>query len=616
MKKLISLTMVLLILIVSVSFSSLSATAEPDDFSYKMSEALQEEIENLSPDDEIEVYLWLEDIDHDEVEQEVKDKIGICKEDMDELSDSIYQTYCDAKGISLADYKMGKYEADPEEWAEITENVRAEVNEQVDSYIHESRQISATKQLAKNREMLYNLKISEENRLFESKYSPMNIVKIKVRDLDEILQSDDVYEVELFIEREADDCSVCDDKALAMGYHKTAMNCNLNYNGTGIKIGQVERKKVDISNAYEFSNSNIYNLNTSVLAGDHPTHVASIMVGRSGFATSAHLYAEAAPYNSDFFDAVESTLDYDINILNLSYSLGKYGYYTTDEQWVDHISITHNVAVSQAAGNYSTSGNSYKVISPGLAYNVMTIANLRAVEYYSNGTFGLIPNSNWYLSSDSSYDNGTGGEKPDMAASGCRIPYINNSGTLENAGSGTSYAAPVISGISACLMEQNATLKSNPILLKAILMASCRTSTNDETWGVLNNKQGAGIVNMGIAQTIIQYSMFNTGYTMASEIQVSTTPLSGLSKKSFALAWEKKNIASSDCSTITYQFPLIDFNLEVYNASTNLLIQSSQKTNSSTEFVGFTNSITSTFARIKTTDSMSVPVRYALAWFY
>lgn len=133
----------------------------------KISDELQSHLSTLNDDDFVTVYLWLEDIDHDEVEKAVDKKIGICADDMTALSNSITEEYCRKSGVStysMLSGNIGTVSAD--DWMEKTEDIRAEVNAAVDLYVETERQLSSEIQQQKNEDILDKLGISENKRLF------------------------------------------------------------------------------------------------------------------------------------------------------------------------------------------------------------------------------------------------------------------------------------------------------------------------------------------------------------------------------------------------------------------------------------------------------------------
>jgi hypothetical protein len=92
-------------------------------------------------------------------------------------------------------------------------------------------------------------------------------------------------------------------------------------------------------------------------------------------------------------------------------------------------------------------------------------------------------------------------EKPEVAAPGSEIQSTTNSSPwIGSVGSGTSYAAPVVTGISALLMERAPALAVWPEGVKAILMATA--VHNIEGVSALSEWDGAGGVAADLADNV------------------------------------------------------------------------------------------------------------------
>ena len=109
-----------------------------------ITEELQQEIDALSSDDKIPVYIWTEEIDSAEVEDLVFEQVGLNREYMDMMEDKIR--------FSLEDNGL---------------------------YVHTEREIYAELQLEKHREFclehcnIAGLQEENEDSLFLSRYAPM-----------------------------------------------------------------------------------------------------------------------------------------------------------------------------------------------------------------------------------------------------------------------------------------------------------------------------------------------------------------------------------------------------------------------------------------------------------
>lgn len=97
--------------------------------------------------------------------------------------------------------------------------------------------------------------------------------------------------------------------------------------------------------------------------------------------------------------------------------------------------------------------------------------------------------------------------KPDLVAPGGRMSSVPN---LSGSYDGTSFAAPMVTGIIALLMEEFPVLKLNPVLLKSALHLGCEflpTQTN-----YFDQQSGFGLVNYENTREYLNnsnYSNFN-----------------------------------------------------------------------------------------------------------
>lgn len=90
-------------------------------------------------------------------------------------------------------------------------------------------------------------------------------------------------------------------------------------------------------------------------------------------------------------------------------------------------------------------------------------------------------------------------------APGTNICLPNSSLSVTSIGSGTSYSAPIVTGLVAQLMQSNYITRFNPYTVKSYL---CCASSNDSIAGVtpsyntLMNETGAGLVNAVKAHSV------------------------------------------------------------------------------------------------------------------
>jgi hypothetical protein len=208
MKKLTSLAVALMLILSCFAISAVSA--EDTDYSYKMYPLLIERLSTAFPDDELKVSLWLEDIDHDAVNDRVVEELG-----------------------------YGKVEVENSNWNSLSPEEKVEWNKKVDDYIAAERRISSEMQLEKTREVLEILKIDEANCLFISKYSPLIILTTTPAELNELIKSEHVYSADLITDNAGwdDAATPSDDKGTTFTTTKDGITFSLTYDKSVYTIG-------------------------------------------------------------------------------------------------------------------------------------------------------------------------------------------------------------------------------------------------------------------------------------------------------------------------------------------------------------------------------------------
>lgn len=278
--------------------------------------------------------------------------------------------------------------------------------------------------------------------------------------------------------------------------------------GKGIKIGMVEegvpyedeRDNYNVIDCYpkEGDPMYVYYKETS-----HAGRVADII---HTIAPDAEIYCASRPYregndvgNAHIW-AVEWLLDKGVNIINTSCAIGQdsLNTYSDDAKWLDHISCYHNAVVVNISGNIGANG----VVSGGMSYNSITVGAVEAngaiwVSFGSGSSYNTM-SSNW-------------ASKPDLCAPGVAI----SSAGLEPL-SGTSFAAPQVTGDIALMCEQNPSLLYQPETIKAILTAGVnRAFTRCVTQPALSSnaytQYGAGTLDCTRNYQLISSGCFRNG---------------------------------------------------------------------------------------------------------
>ncbi|SFE86403.1 Por secretion system C-terminal sorting domain-containing protein [Chitinophaga sp. CF118] len=175
-------------------------------------------------------------------------------------------------------------------------------------------------------------------------------------------------------------------------------------------------------------------------------------------------------------DIISSALGY--NTFDSPYNNYTYSQldgHTTQVARATEIAVSKGMIIVNAAGNEGNTDWKY-ILSPADADNILTVGAIDihgAVAAFS----GKGPTSDNRI-------------KPDVVSLGIGTQFIDTSGNIKS-GLGTSYACPVITGLTACLWQAFPDC-SNLEILKAIKASSSRYTTPD-------NKSGYGVPNFHTA---------------------------------------------------------------------------------------------------------------------
>lgn len=258
----------------------------------------------------------------------------------------------------------------------------------------------------------------------------------------------------------------------------------MGYTGQGTTVAVIEGGRVFPNNPHMTVHKT---WNTSRTNYDHATRVAGIIASKHstyrGVAPGVTLLSANAVDNSSMAgerieDAIDWAVSEDAHILHLSWGheLQIDNAFHPLDRKLDWIARYHKRSVIVSAGNQGASGCSgatqtYGVSTPGRGFNVLTVGASD-----DKGTLTWNDDTVWNCSADGFPvgDATLSGphRKPEVYAPGVDIRSLaaSMSQPLSSTdGRGTSYAAPVASGIAALLMEADPTLRTRPALVRALL---------------------------------------------------------------------------------------------------------------------------------------------------
>ncbi len=249
---------------------------------------------------------------------------------------------------------------------------------------------------------------------------------------------------------------------------------------------------------------------------DHMTLVASIAASfhptYTGIAPGAWILSANIAKNTEpllFMRQISATdwaRDEGAEVINMSTGVGESSNIELGDEAFDAWVRLYRLPVLKAAGNME-GANPGHITSPGKGWNVLTVG---AFDHYesSDWTDDRMWAESCYLNPIVSDDpDGGDREKPEVVAPGYEIegPCWENELCSQ---SGTSFAAPHVSGLTALLIHRDSALNGRPEALKAIIMASA--INNIEGPNVMrvdddiDDRDGAGAIDALTADNVAQ----------------------------------------------------------------------------------------------------------------
>lgn len=368
---------------------------------------------------------------------------------------------------------------------------------------------------------------------------------------------------------------------IAKPTHKADRVETAGYDGSGISVAILEDSRIEFDNPYLDlggatladtvrvpSDSNVDQHATAtggMVASQHGTQ-EGISQGIELYSANATSYAD-----SNLSDAMDWATTNNLDIINNSWG-GNDGTTTLNvhDRHLDYIVRNEADPVLVAAGNEAgPCGTSDRVASPARAYNVISVGGLN-----DNGTTDW--GDDFMYACSSFVDPSTGVQKPEVVASGSNITSTTDDSAdwIDDVGSGTSYATPMVSGQAALLIERDTALNAYPEAVKAIIMATALHNIEGDTR--LSDEDGAGGVDMYAALNLVENDWWEWDNLQEADFPQSYTQYAYAGETVRAvIAWNSN--PTSDYSTAPLE---ADLDLRVYDASDNFITSSSSFDNS------------------------------------
>lgn len=393
---------------------------------------------------------------------------------------------------------------------------------------------------------------------------------------------------------------------------------NRGFTGAGIRVAQVEvGGLIALNNPYL---RGVVQDTTYACSDSHGTWVAGAIRSTHssvrGVAPGVLLWAGGSCSGnfSQLQNRSTAAANWGARVINLS--LGADSNRATDgfARYYDNLVINRFRTVIVAAGNIGSAGcaqgTTGNVMTPGTAYNVITVGNFNDKNSTSWSGDGMNPCSSWRDPNSANGDR----EKPEIAAPGTDIKTTSTASPwVGDRVTGTSFAAPIVAGVAALLMQRNPELATWPEAVKAILMATA--VHNIEGAARLSEFDGAGGLVAHYADDVARGRNGSWGaqdYTCAtpSTLNATTMNLTAGKRTRVVIVWDNDPAYSGYASR-----PGADLDLAIVNAA-GTVVASSTMFDNTYEIVDFTPSASGNYTLRVSRFRCNYNPRYlGWAWF-
>ena len=430
----------------------------------------------------------------------------------DEASQEIKVYFFIEPSNSLETIRTNRPSISDEDLTDVQNDLK-EYRERIQNNIHENNLHSYSKirdLFAKDENV--KIEISKVNSLITASMSPHKITEELITNLNKSLNANGSTIDEIYIGNEP---QVESFSSLPTTFEKINVDNMINngpYDGSGINVGIVESAAYDDTSGGVIDVSkygtnlpgydDYYGRSIKIRSGQtdlsyHADHVAMIAVGNNGIARDSNILS---CYSQGGVESYAKWLvDENMNVANGSFGgVLDYGIYPSQSKLMDEWIKNYLFTFVAAAGNKTYDEdknviNDNYVTWPATGFNVISVGN----SYESSSIIEI--NDSCYKEMSNYY-----GSKPNIIAPGTTTTNSYNPIDKKYSGTGTSYAAPQVTGCIALLMEEFPYLVAYPELVTSIITSSASpmSSTYNNEYGDnhydgsgLHNQIGAGLLN-------------------------------------------------------------------------------------------------------------------------
>jgi hypothetical protein len=427
-------------------------------------------------------------------------------------------------------------------------------------------------------------------------FSPIIVVKIQVRDVAKVAERAEVSQA-LLAEGQLVDYLFQSARTISANFL-----WGIGTNGAGARVAVVEGAAVSFANPF-LTAVNVGTCGNPYGTGgiqDHPTVVAGIIASQHGthrgIANGARVYSAPGTYFSN------SSLLYamDCGATNAHISNNSWGYgvapafpdiFTTHADFI--VRDRWDQLVAASGNNPGTRANA---VAGG--YNTIAVGSINDQKTGLNLTDDVMSGFSTYGNPQACYLCGTAlfgdFEKPEVVAPGENIISTRLGGAVNNAGSGTSYASPMIAGVDALIQQTNPGLVIYPETKRSIILASARN--NIEGAPGMSDRDGAGLVDSVTAYQTTVNNRFNwqcihcfgtAPFNGAGDYYVNLGNIASGGKVKVAYNWLSNASGTWNSTSDRLEY---DLDITVYDPNNNI-VGGSYKWADSKEVVQFTANV-------------------------
>ncbi len=513
-------------LIASFLFLSLFSGVALDVSSEKLSAYLVETLASMRNGDELEVTVFFKEMNDSGLRERLISKHGKDIEVYEDESRFYSEVVPNIKVgdktikslVSKQEFSITNFSLDNEKSTldlELRKNINREIINEMNEYISDLRDTRSD--MMKGYLSNYDNLFDSEDIVFSSEFIEMLIVRLSKSEILALSNKpyvDSIYYSENDGEQEAWVAPLLIEADSTTGTGSVNYNDGSGYDGTGVNIGIIENggtsfdpENYNLRDARRSGKLAFVSTDGVASAGSnlHSTIVTAIICGKKvtindrtygGLARGSQVYQTAISNNQEtmgqeFYRAVERLTGnpFNVNIINFSGGLGGGSEYSEYDKAVDKYVTDYRIVFVKSAGNTSN-----EVTSPGRAFNAITVGCLEAK------TGSGMPTPLYSMKSDSAwYEESYLPNKPDVVAPGTKITLPTSATSqYEHTGGGTSFAAPVVAGLAAQLMQSDVICFANPNYVKNLIINGASNDLIREfqvSYGKLLEKTGAGLVN-------------------------------------------------------------------------------------------------------------------------